>query len=172
MAEKYSLLAKLVHWLSALAVFALFASGVWMVELNYYHAWYRRAPELHMSFGVLLFAITLVRLWLRRSAPAPLGTPTMQLLAHWAHRCLILLVLVIPITGYLIVTADERSLMVFDWFALPSLGEFVDQQEDVAGEIHEILAYSLIGLAVLHALAALKHHFVDKDNTLKRMISH
>lgn len=74
------------------------------------------------------------------------------------------------ISGYLISTADERPIEVFGWFSVPSFGSFIDNQEDIAGTIHEWLAYVLIALASVHALAALKHHFIDKDNTLKRML--
>ena len=74
------------------------------------------------------------------------------------------------ITGYLISTADGRAIEVFDWFSVPGFGSFIENQEDLAGEIHEIIAYGIMGLAALHALAALKHHFLDRDNTLTRML--
>jgi cytochrome b561 len=80
------------------------------------------------------------------------------------------LLFLIMISGYLISTADDRGIEVFQLFAIPSLGEFIENQEDIAGLIHKWLAYTLIALALLHALAALKHHFIDKDNTLNRMI--
>lgn len=170
MNQKYTLPAKLIHWLSAIAVFSLFASGVWMVELDYYSEWYRRAPELHMSFGSLLFALTLWRLIVRKKAPEPLGSALMSSIAKRVHQCMLLLLLLIPVAGYFIVTGDGNTVSVFGWFEIPSMGELFENQEDTAGEIHEILAFLLIGLAGLHALAALKHHFVDKDDTLKRMV--
>ncbi len=74
------------------------------------------------------------------------------------------------ISGYLISTADGRAIEVFNWFSIPALGELFSDQADIAGEIHYYLAFSLIGLAVLHALAALKHHYINKDNTLKKML--
>lgn len=73
------------------------------------------------------------------------------------------------ITGYLIVTAGGRGLDVFDWFVIPSVLE-QDGLEDIAGEVHEIIAFIIIGLAAFHALGALKHHFIDKDETLRRML--
>ena len=70
----------------------------------------------------------------------------------------------------MISTADGRSIEVFSWFEVPALGSVIDNQEDIAGEVHKYLAYGLIGLVILHAIAALKHHIIDKDATLTRMI--
>ena len=74
------------------------------------------------------------------------------------------------ITGYLISTADGRGIEVFELITIPAYGAIIENQEDIAGLVHKWLAYLLIALASLHALAALKHHFIDKDNTLNRMI--
>lgn len=74
------------------------------------------------------------------------------------------------ISGYLISTEDGRPIAVFGWFSVPALGALFDNQADIAGLVHEYVAYSLITLALLHAVAALKHHFFDKDHTLKRML--
>ena len=60
--------------------------------------------------------------------------------------------------------------MVFDWFELLGLTPLIENQADIAGDIHQYAAYSLIALVVLHALGALKHHFIDKDSTLLKMI--
>ena len=58
----YGITAIVTHWLSAIVVIGLFAVGVWMVELTYYSAWYKTAPHLHKSVGILLLAVTLFRL--------------------------------------------------------------------------------------------------------------
>jgi cytochrome b561 len=73
-------------------------------------------------------------------------------------------------SGYLISTADGREVDVFNLFSLPAMPFSIDNQEDIAGDVHEILAWTLILLSTIHGLAALKHHFVDRDNTLKRML--
>lgn len=86
------------------------------------------------------------------------------------HVVLYCLIFTVMITGYLISTADGRGIEVFELFVIPAFGAIIDNQEDVAGLVHEWLAYLLIAIAALHALAALKHHFIDKDNTLNRMI--
>ena len=70
----------------------------------------------------------------------------------------------------MISTADGRGIEVFNWFEVPALPALIEQQEDVAGLVHYWLATSLIVLAGVHALAALKHHFINKDKTLLRML--
>jgi cytochrome b561 len=170
--QNYGWLAKSLHWVSAVVVIGMFASGWWMVELNYYSDWYKTAPFIHKSVGVLLLLLTLVRLCWKANNMSPdgMGNAFEQLMAKVAHTVLYLLIVVICVSGYLISTADGRGIEVFNWFVLPSFGELFPQQADTAGLIHKFSAYGLMGLVLLHALAALKHHFIDKDNTLKRML--
>ena len=85
------------------------------------------------------------------------------------HLLLYLLLLAIMVSGYLISTADNRSIEVFGWFSVPATITDLPKQEDIAGWVHLILASTLIGLVSLHAAAALKHHFIDRDRTLKRI---
>jgi cytochrome b561 len=73
------------------------------------------------------------------------------------------------ISGYLISTADGRAIEVFGWFELPATLTLVNQ-EDVAGVIHWGLAWTLMATVALHAVAAIKHHWLDKDKTLVRML--
>ena len=74
------------------------------------------------------------------------------------------------LTGYLISTADGRDVEVFNLFSIPATIYGIEKQEDIAGEIHLVLAVILVSISFVHALAAIKHHFFDKDRTLKRMI--
>ena len=67
-------------------------------------------------------------------------------------------------------TADGEPISVFGWFSVPATLSGLPDQADVAGEIHLYLAWALVVFAVLHAFAALKHHFIDRDPTLKRML--
>jgi len=170
--SQYNPIAKVIHWLSALAVFTLFVVGYWMVDLNYYSEWYKIAPHWHKSIGLVLLAVTLFRIvWkLTHSSPEIEGASWEKFSAKIAHTLLYILLIAVFISGYLISTADGRGIEVFNWFTLPGLGSFFENQEDIAGEVHFYLTYSLIGLALLHALAALKHHFINKDNTLKKML--
>ena len=79
-------------------------------------------------------------------------------------------VLVVLVSGYLIPTAEGRGISVFNWGTFPAVFSLPDQ-EDVSGLVHRYVAYFILGLSVVHADAAMKHHFVDKDDTLRRMLS-
>ncbi len=173
--KNYGLLAILFHWITAIGVFFLFGLGLWMTSLDYYHPDYRTAPHLHKSLGVLLIGLVIMRLLWRVMNPSPQALTTHKtweaLVAKIVHAVLYILLISLFISGYLITTAEGDSLDVFSWFSLPSLIDGIKNLEDLAGEIHEWIAFTLIALVVLHALAALKHHFLDKDSTLKRMFS-
>lgn len=172
--RSYGLVAVTLHWSTALAVLGLFALGVWMVELGYYDAWYRRAPDVHRSVGVLLFGVVAFRLVWRLLNPAPRHDPRVsgleQRLAGIAHRLLYLLLFSVILSGYMISTADGRAVEVFGLFGVPATISGLENQEDIAGDVHRILSYALVGMAGVHALAALKHHFIDGDRTLDRML--
>ena len=172
--QGWGLVSVSVHWLSAVTVISLFFLGLWMVDLNYYHSWYRTAPFIHKSIGVSLFLLTVFRLvWrLQNVVPKSLDTHTSleKKAAAAAHIMIYVLLFAIMFSGYLISTADGRALEVFNLFNVPATIHGLDKQEDIAGEVHFLLASTLIVLVVIHALAALKHHLVDKDVTLKRML--
>lgn len=173
---RYNNLSISLHWLMALVVFGLFALGFWMVDLTYYSSWYKTAPYWHKSVGILLAALLLLRLFWRFKAGKPAALPDqnrrLQQMAALVHLLLYLLLLAIVLTGYLISTADGRGIEVFSWFEVPGMGELFAEQADIAGALHKWFAYVLMALVVLHAAGALKHHFVDKDTTLKRMWWH
>jgi cytochrome b561 len=171
--EAYGRVSILLHWLIAAAVPGLFGLGLWMVELDYYDAWYHRAPELHKGLGVSLLGIMLLRLAWRSGNPQPRlpGTPLQQRLASAMHRALYAVLFAVMLSGYLISTADGRPVDVFGVMQLPATLSGIEGQEDIAGLFHRVLAMVMIGLVCLHALAALKHHLIDHDRTLLRMLS-
>ena len=170
----YGLVAIVLHWLVALVVIAMFALGLWMVELTYYDVWYKRAPDLHKSIGILLFLVMLARLLWRSVNVIPSDEPDLtrleRQLAHATHKLLYLLLFAVMLSGYLISTADGRPIEVFGLVSVPALLSDIPNQEDLAGRVHLILAITLISLAGIHALAALKHHFIDRNRTLKKML--
>jgi len=168
----YGAVAIALHWLMAVAVFGMFGLGLYMVELTYYDSWYRGSLELHKAAGILLALVWLLRLVWRLLNTTPDGLshkPVENLAAHLVHLALYALLAGLFVSGYLISTADGLGIDVFGWFELPATLTG-DNQEDLAGEIHEILAWLLMGLVGVHMLAALKHHFINKDQTLTRMI--
>ncbi len=163
-----------LHWLVALTVPGLFGLGFWMTGLDYYHTWYKLGPDIHKSIGVLLLGALLFRLvWrLFNTNPASLPTHTdwEKRLAHAVHLLLYLLLFAIVFSGYFISTADGRAIEVFGWFELPAYPLGIEQQAEIAGTIHWYLALTLMSIVGLHAAGALKHHFIVKDETLKRML--
>lgn len=172
--QQYGLISKTIHWLSALTIFALFGLGYWMVDLDYYSEWYQRAPHWHESIGLLLFVVTIIRISWRYLAITPEVISSHSVIERKLSTFMVVFLYAVLfsvlVSGYLITSADGKSIEVFDWFTVPAFVLIADNQEDLAGTVHYYIAYTLIFMAVMHALAALKHHFIDKDSTLKRMI--
>lgn len=163
-----------IHWLSVAVISGMFCLGYWMVGLDYYNSWYRRAPDIHKSVGILFAGVFVARLLLRLVSPTPAPVARTR---DWearassiVHRLFYVLIGCQVCAGYLISTADGRPISVFGWFEVPATITSIPEQEDLAGEIHWYLALTILTLAGLHALAALKHHFIDRDATLSRML--
>ncbi|KTG16341.1 MULTISPECIES: cytochrome b [unclassified Guyparkeria] len=171
-AAGYGVVSIAAHWLIAGGVIGLFALGWWMVDLTYYDPWYRQAPSIHKAVGVLLFILLVGRLAWRwgNPRPRPLGRPLERRLARLVHGLFYLLLFAVMIAGYLISTADGSSIDVFGLFAVPATLSDLPNQEDIAGNIHRWLAWTVMGLTVVHASAAFKHHLIDRDRTLVRML--
>ena len=169
--HRYGLLASALHWIMAIMIIAVFFLGEYMVDLDYYDAWYQAAPDLHRSFGVIVAILFVIRLGWRLGNPRPviIGRQWEQFTAIWVHRLFYILIAAIVISGYLITTADGQAVSVFNWFDLPASLQGFENQADVAGQVHEWLATIMILLVVLHTLAALKHHFINHDSTLRRI---
>lgn len=163
-----------LHWGVALTVFGMFGVGLYMVDLSYYDSLYHKLPHWHRSVGLMLSAVVMLRLVWRFYSPPPAPLPSHSLherrMAGLAHVFLYLLMIAVFISGYLMSSADGRGVSVFDWFEVPSLTGRVSNMEDIAGDLHEWIAWTLIVMVALHAAAALKHHFIDRDNTLRCML--
>ena len=181
-ARRYTSVAIVLHWLIALLAIGQFAGGLYIEELE------RGAQkfaliQLHKSFGVMVLLLTLVRLGWRLSHPAPPLPDAMTAIertiaraTHWAFYALLI---GIPLVGWALVSAspfaDSVQTYIFGvihWPHLPFFGA-IEDREGVAHdikEVHELLAFLMIGLVALHVAAALKHHFVNRDDVLTRMI--
>ena len=171
-ADAYGLIQMTLHWLIALLVAVLLPLGLWMTGLDYYDPWYKKAPDLHRAIGVVLALLLTLRMgWrLAQVQPRSLARSTWERRAAMAaHRLLYLLPLLLVVSGYLISTADGRSIDVFGWFEVPATLQGIQGQEDIAGDVHFALAMLLLAVIMLHVMAALRHHLVHKDDTLRRM---
>jgi cytochrome b561 len=169
---RYDRVAKTLHWVIALLAFTLLTIGkVFEVDAE-------EAPRLfgwHTALGLTVLVLMLVRLgWrLTHAMPrAPATTPRWQAVAaRMTHLVFYALLIALPVSGWLVASAEGEALSYFGWFAVPHLpvpgGE---ASEDLLEEVHEILGNVLLALAALHVLAGLKHHFVDRDDVLRRML--
>ncbi len=169
--QGFGVITRALHWGVALAILGLFVLGYWMVGLNYTSAYYTAAPAWHEAIGIAVFVAMVARLGWRFSSVKPSSDHLTRFervastVTHWALYGLIFAVL---ISGYVISTADGRSIDFFWGLEIPSLVK-MPGIENLSGKIHRILSYVTIALAGLHTAAALKHHFVDRDPTLTRM---
>jgi len=170
--DRYGWVAIGLHWLMALGIFSLFALGVWMKTLGYYDTWYNKAPDLHQSIGMLLFGLLLLRMtWaVINIKPVINGAPWEQVAGVVVHRLFYLLMLMIMVSGYLIPTARGEAFDIFGVFSVPAWWTLSPAQADLIGVAHRLASWAIMVLAALHMAAALKHHFVDKDPTLLRMV--
>ena len=168
----YGWVTIILHWLMALLVFAMFGLGLYMVELTYVDAWYKAAPALHISVGVILMLLFIVRLLWRLSNPVPeiYGQSFEKVMGLLVHRLHYIFMFILMLSGYLMVTADGRGIAVFTWFEVPALWNIEQASAVFLGKAHRVLAWAFMGFVALHTAAALKHHWLDKDRTLLRML--
>lgn len=172
--ENFGWVSVSLHWIMAIGLIAMYFLGDYMVDLDYYDEWYKDAPDIHKSTGVIIGGLMLARLlWNQLQAkPVHLNPKTVRInmMASVAHYVLYLSVFVLVISGYLISTAKGQGIEVFGFFEIPALLADNKDRGELAGDIHELLGLGFMALVAVHALAALFHHFFKKDRTLKRML--
>lgn len=170
----YGLVTIIFHWVCAPLIIFLFGLGVFMRGLDYYSPWYHRGPALHIALGLLVFALMVLRLLWRKSNPEPNAIASISkrnLLAAKVVKILLYVgVFSICISGYFITTAEGVGASFFELFAVPATVELSASNVDLLGAIHKYAAWGLMGIVILHAAAALLHHFVKRDKTLVRML--
>jgi len=169
----YTKTAITLHWL----IFALIACGY---TLGQYMADLPLSPmklkyfSWHRWLGVTVFILALARVAWRATHPAPLplpGEPKWQrTLANAGHTMLYILIITIPLSGWLHSSAAGVQTIYLDLIPLPNLLGKDKPLAKFFEEIHSILNDGLAVLVVIHTAAALKHHFVDRDVILKRML--
>lgn len=171
----YSRTAIALHWIIALLVLTTIPLGVYG---SYYETEIgQAATNAHKSIGILILAFSLVRLaWRLTHKPPPLTVemaPALRLIARISHTLFYVLLIVLPLSGWWMSSAvPERHPFGFGLFDVPFLP--VPRGFASAGPaflIHTALGFLMIGLVVLHIAAALKHHFIDKDDVLERMLT-
>lgn len=172
---RYDPVAVALHWSIALMIVGLIPLGYFMDKLPQQYDAY----TWHKSFGITVLALSVFRLIWRLLNPPPAlpahMSPLMRVLARASHWLFYFLIIAIPFTGWLMVSASQKYPTVFFW-----MGEvpFIPLPPDFIGKAaahqfrvyHAWLAYSTALLLVLHVGAALKHHFIHRDTVLTRML--
>lgn len=169
---RYTGTAIALHWLIAIGILGAFALGVYMADL-------RLSPtklklfSWHKWAGVTIFLLAVLRLgW--RAGHRPPELPPMPLwqlrVASLTHGALYVLMFAIPLAGWLMSSAKGFTTVYFGVLPLPDLlAKDVELGKQLA-EVHETLAWLMLALVGAHAGAALKHHLLDKDDVLQRML--
>jgi cytochrome b561 len=174
--ERYGAIAILLHWSVALLVIGLGALGLYMVALPDVGFNTKKVTLvlLHKEFGVLAFILLAARLSWRVTQILPrlvVNLPDWQkVAARFVHLSFYALLFTLPVTGFLMSSAAGIPVSFFGFFMLPDL---VHRDSGLFARyvaIHQWLGYVLIFLIAVHAGAALGHHFVSKDGTLRKML--
>ncbi|HMM55943.1 MAG TPA: cytochrome b [Candidatus Desulfobacillus sp.] len=172
-ASEYTRTAIALHWLIALLIFCTFPLGIYMHELPFSPR-QLRLVSYHKWLGVTIFMLALARVvWrLRHPAPPPVaGLPAWQRVASIAtHHLLYLLLLVIPLSGWLMSSAKGVPTVYLGLVQLPDLLDKDKELGELLARVHMGLNLALAALVLLHSAAALKHFFIDRDEVLGRMI--
>ncbi len=171
--ERYGNTAIAFHWLLALMITASFALGLYMADLPS-SPWRLKLYNWHKWAGVTILALSAARLLWRLKHPAPALPETMpawqRRASHISHWALYAAFFAVPLTGWAYSSAAGYPIV---WFGILPLPDFVPKDRALAESIkpfHGIAAKALAAVVLVHIAAALKHHFVDRDTVLARMI--
>lgn len=194
MTNRYTKTAIILHWLIALGIFAMFGIGWYMADLPKegakqlaydifdwgVYTWQlseEASPRtfyfnLHKSIGVTLFALIVIRvLWrLTHKPPALLASykAIERKIATGAHHLLYLLMITLPLSGVIMAINSKYGIK---WFGISFIsGTDNKPARDFWVEVHEVIGVILLVIVIVHILGALKHKFIDKDETLSRML--
>ena len=169
----YTATAKLLHWLIALMIFGMLGFGFYMTGLDLsptklqLFSWHKWA-------GVTVFMLVMVRLAWRvthRPPALPEHMPALErFAAHAGHHLLYVLMLAIPLSGWLMSSAKGFQTVWFGVLPLPDLLTKDKALGNLLETVHVVLNYTLIAVLLGHVGAALKHHFIDRDDVLTRML--
>ncbi|HXD39716.1 MAG TPA: cytochrome b [Ramlibacter sp.] len=170
-------MAVALHWLMAIVLTVLVVLGLYMVSLPDVGFDTRKIVLIlyHKQLGMFALALALLRLGWRVGHALPALVETLpewqQVAARLVHLCLYALMLALPVTGWLMSSAAGFTVSLLDLFDLPDLVPKDDFLFQAFVQAHRWSGYALIALTLLHAGAALTHHFVNRDETLKKMLS-
>jgi cytochrome b561 len=174
--RRYGAVAIVLHWLMAVLLITLVASGLYMVNLPDVGFDTSKITLIlyHKELGILALALVTVRLVWRIGNALPQlveNLPDWQkVIARFVHLSFYGLMFALPITGWLMSSATGIPVSFLGLFNLPDLISYNDHLFQTFIEIHKWLGYALIVFILIHVGAALRHHFIFKDETLKKML--
>ena len=164
--------AKVLHWLSAVLIISMLFVGVSMIQSL--ATWHKTALQLHQSFGIVVLLLVVVRLLNRLFIQTPALPSDLSAMQHFAAKAtqvlMHLLIIALPISGWLMRNAAGLPVNVFGAFELPIV---ISQSLTAYGflrEAHGIIAWSLFAVIVLHISAALQHGLIRQDSVLPSML--
>ncbi len=169
----FGMVSILNHWASAALIFILIGTGLTLEEMA-------RGPEkfelvqLHKSFGTAFLALVVIRLAWRLTQgfpePAAPASPWAARAARLWHLALLAVITALPLSGWIASSAAGHQVSFFGLAALPDLVGRDWALHEAAETVHGILGHLIVALIALHIVAAVKHHFWDRDQTLIRML--
>jgi cytochrome b561 len=179
--QSYSKTAIAFHWVLAVLIIFQAVSAFFMSQDFFDRAFVFQMYQFHKSLGLTILVLSLARLfWRLAHKPPAYQTPLVRwekIVSKTVHILFYVLMVGVPLAGWAMVSASTWGVPtiwfgLFEWPHLPILSTLENKKpvEEFFYETHEILAYAMMGLIGLHIGAALKHHFVQKDEVLIRMI--
>lgn len=172
-AQRYGAVAKLLHWVIVALIIVQFVL-VTLADDNPSKMQQLALITRHKSFGMTVLMLAAVRLvWRLFNPPPPLPAGMKgyeRLLAKLTHVAFYVLLFALPVAGWLMSSARGFTVSWFGLFSWPNLVGQDKAKFELFHDVHEALATTLLLLAVLHIVAALKHHFWNKDDVLRRML--
>lgn len=166
-------LSKLFHWSTAVLIFVMFPLG-WLAVTYPMSPTKIQLFTWHKSLGLFILAWVLLRLLWRLTHRAPALPAELsraeRRAAHLSHAGLYCLMIAMPVSGWVINSAADFPLKWFGLFAVPQLVAPDKSLQDAAEAVHYVLFWTLLGVVILHAAAALNHHYIRRNDVLRRML--
>jgi cytochrome b561 len=168
--QKFTALSRMFHWLTAILIFGALLIGFTMVN---WLAGYATLRVVHMSIGILVLIVVVLRIVNRLRHHPPAWPPTVGRregkAVIWLERALYALILAQPLVGWAMVSATGKPVRVFGVLPLPRIAPFNIDVYSVLRETHSILAYLLVVVIAAHVSLVLAHTTVLRDGMLRRM---
>lgn len=168
---RYPATIRWLHRIIAVLMIFMIALGWYLSEIDYENPGYNSLRLLHRTIGLSLLPLGLAHLWAYAYLPRPAFSEHLQswekILAKLAHFFLLYVVIAIPVAGYFM---SGNQLHILGDITVPQLLELNKGMRKTLFEVHETLAWTAACVIGLHVAGALKHHFIDKDDTLRKML--